>query len=203
MKTRILAWAGSSRKESFNRKLLAVAVTGAEEAGAEVTTIDLGDYPMPLVNQDLEAETGIPENGLKFKRLLLEHDALLIASPEYNGSISPLLKNALDWASRAETDDEIPLAAYRGKTAAILAASPGALGGLRGLVVLRMLLGNLGITVLPEQQTLPRADQALNEDGSPISRKKEAAVRALGAKLARTTEKLKDQASQAGKTREE
>ncbi|MCU7855089.1 MAG: NAD(P)H-dependent oxidoreductase, partial [Candidatus Thiodiazotropha sp. (ex Lucinoma borealis)] len=128
MKPKILAFAGSSRKESFNKRLLAIAVSGAKETGANVTHIDLADYPMPLFNQDLESDEGIPENALKFKRLLADHDAFIIASPEYNSAFSPLLKNVIDWASRAESDDEPPLAAFQGKVAAILATSPGALG---------------------------------------------------------------------------
>ncbi|MCU7809034.1 MAG: NAD(P)H-dependent oxidoreductase, partial [Candidatus Thiodiazotropha sp. (ex Semelilucina semeliformis)] len=116
MTPRILAFAGSSRTESFNKRLLAIAVSGAEAAGADVTRIDLADYPMPLFNQDLESEDGMPENALKFKRLLTSHDAFIIASPEYNSAFSPLLKNVIDWASRAESDDEPPLMAYQGKT---------------------------------------------------------------------------------------
>lgn len=188
---KILAFAGSARKESFNKKLLQIAVSGAHEAGANVTLIDLADYPMPLFDQDLEQDTGIPENALKFKKLLIEHDALMIASPEYNSAFSPLLKNVIDWASRAESDDEPPLAAYQGKIAAIMSASPGALGGLRGLVLLRMLLSNIGVIVLPEQQTIPQAFKAFNGDGSLIDKKKQESVISLGRKLAITVNKLK------------
>ncbi|MCU7813106.1 MAG: NAD(P)H-dependent oxidoreductase [Candidatus Thiodiazotropha sp. (ex Notomyrtea botanica)] len=190
MTPRILAFAGSSRKESFNKRLLTIAVSGAEAAGADVTQIDLADYPMPLFNQDLESKTGIPENALKFKRLLIDHDAFIIASPEYNSAFTPLLKNVIDWASRAESDDEPPLMAYQGKVAAILAASPGALGGLRGLVFLRMLLANIGVTVLPDQQAIPQAFKAFNEDGSLVDDRKQQVVLALGRKLAATVGKL-------------
>ena len=186
MTPRILAFAGSTRQDSFNRKLLTAAVAGAEAAGARVTRIELADYPMPLMNQDLEREQGIPERALAFKRLLIEHDALLIASPEYNSAFSPLLKNVIDWASRAESDDEPPLAAFRGKWAALMAASPGALGGMRGLVFLRMLLGNIGVTVLADQQTLPDAGKAFADDGTLLDDRKRAAVEALGATLATT-----------------
>jgi NAD(P)H-dependent FMN reductase len=184
MPARILAFAGSSRKESFNRKLLAIAAKGAEDAGAEVTLVDLADYPMPLFNQDLESEEGMPEHARAFKTLLIEHDAFLIASPEYNSAFSPLLKNAIDWASRSETGDEPALRAYQGKMAAILAASPGALGGLRGLVFLRMLLGNIGVTVLPDQQTVPQAFKAFNDDGSLSEERRQKAVMDLGRSLA-------------------
>lgn len=192
MESKILAFAGSSRKESFNKRLLAIAVLGARDAGANVTVIDLADYEMPLFNQDLESEQGIPENALKFKRLLIEHDAFIIASPEYNSAFSPLLKNVIDWASRAESDDEPPLEAYQGKIAAILAASPGALGGLRGLVFLRMLLANIGVTVLPEQQAIPHAFKAFNDDDLLIDDRKHKAVLDLGRKLAYTVGKLND-----------
>ena len=149
---KILAFAGSTRQESFNRKLIRIAAQGAENAGAAVTLVELADYPMPLFNQDLEASEGMPQTAHDLKQLFIEHDGLLIASPEYNSAFSPLMKNTLDWVSRVERDGEPLYAAYRDKVAAILSASPGGLGGIRGLVFLRMLLGNLGITVLPEQQ---------------------------------------------------
>ncbi len=190
--SKILAFSGSSRKGSFNQKLLKISVSGAQEAGADVTLIDLADFPMPLFNQDLEAESGMPENAHRFKKLLIEHDAFIIASPEYNSAFSPLLKNVIDWASRAESADEPPLVAYQGKVAAILATSPGALGGLRGLVFLRMLLANIGVTVLPDQQAIPQAFKAFNEDGSLVDESKQNVVMALGRRLADTVEKLSD-----------
>ncbi len=183
---RILAFAGSSRAASFNKKLVALAAEGARAAGAEVTLIDLADFPMPLFEQDLEAREGMPEHAARFKELLLTHDGLLIASPEYNSAFSPLLKNALDWASRATSDNEPPLAAYRGKFAALMAASPGALGGLRGLVFLRMLLGNIGINVLATQKAIPAAHEAFAEDGTLRNTRDDKAVRDLGKELAET-----------------
>jgi len=188
--SKILAFAGSSRKDSFNKKLVKIAALGAQEAGASVTIIDLSDYPMPLFNQDSEHEQGMPENACKFKKLLIEHDAFIIASPEYNSAFSPLLKNVIDWASRAESDDEPPLVAYQGKMAVIMAASPGALGGLRGLVFLRMLLANIGVTVLPDQQTIPQAFKAFNNNGSLVDDKKQKSVLELGRNLAAVLSKL-------------
>ncbi len=182
---KILAFAGSARKESFNKKLVAIAAEGARQAGVEVTMIDLADYPMPLFDQDLEAEQGMPETAQAFKQLLIEHDGLLIASPEYNSAFSPLLKNAIDWASRATEDNEAPLIAYRGKYAAIMATSPGGLGGLRGLVFLRMLLGNIGVTVLPDQLAVPSAFQAFDKAGSLKDEKIQAKVMGLGEALAK------------------
>lgn len=138
---KILAFSGSARENSYNQKLVKIAALGASKVGAEVTVINLADYPLPLYNADLEKEQGLPENAKKLKQLMLEHDGLLIASPEYNSAFSALLKNTIDWMSRAESSDESsdekPLAAYQGKVAAIMAASPGALGGIRGLVFLR------------------------------------------------------------------
>ena len=132
--SKILAFAGSARKESFNKKLVNIAAIGARNDGADVTVVDLADYSMPIFNQDMENTDGMPEKASEFKKLLIEHDGFLIASPEYNSAFSALLKNTIDWASRKETEDEIPLEAYKGKVAVIMAASPGGLGGLRGLV---------------------------------------------------------------------
>ena len=187
---KILAFAGSSRKESLNKKLIKIAANGAEEAGASVTLVDLADYPMPLFDQDLEAKDGMPENARKFKKLMIEHDAIMIASPEYNSAFSPLLKNVIDWASRAESKDEPPLAAYKNKAAVIMSASPGGLGGSRGLVFLRMLLANMGVIVLPEQKSIPGAFEAFNEDGCLTNERDQKAVLGLGSKLAITVSKL-------------
>lgn len=187
---RILAFAGSTREESYNRKLIRIAAAGAREAGGEVSLVELADYPMPIMNEDLEAREGMPPAAAEFKELMLENDALLISSPEYNSSITPLLKNVLDWASRSVTPDEKPLSAYRGKTAVIMSASPGSLGGLRGLVVLRMMLGNLGVTVLPATRSISSADSAFDEDGSLLSDRDHRAVRKLGMILVRTVDRL-------------
>ncbi len=187
---KILAFAGSARRDSFNRKLADVAARGASEAGAEVTLVNLGDFDMPIYHGDLEESDGIPAGALAFKKLLLEHDGLLIASPEYNSSISPLLKNSIDWASRAESDDEPALAAYRGKVAAIMSASPGGLGGLRGLVVLRMLLQNIGVMVLPGQRAISSAYEAFDESGDLKDERERKGIHALAADLVATVAKL-------------
>lgn len=190
MKPKILAFAGSVRKESFNKKVLNTAAAAAREAGAEVTVIDLKDYPLPLFDQDLEAEKGAPENSLKLKKLFKEHSALLIASPEYNSSITPLLKNTIDWVSR-QTGDEKSLECFAGKTAAILSASPGGLGGLRGLVHLRAILGNIQVLVIPEQTAVSQASQAFDERGELKDSKVRASVAGVGAALVRILLKLK------------
>ena len=147
---RILALAGSLRKESYNKKLVKIAMHGASAAGAEVTYLDLRDYPLPIFDEDLEAAQGMPEAGKKLKQLLIDHDGFLLACPEYNSSITAALKNAIDWASRP-VPGVAPLACFTGKTAALLSASPGALGGLRGLVHVLSILGNINVLVLPDQ----------------------------------------------------
>ncbi len=161
---KILAFSGSNRKQSFNQKLVAIAAEGAREAGADVTLINLAELDVPIYSQDLENAQGIPEKAIVFKKLLTEHDGFLIASPEYNSAFTPFLKNMIDWASRKESDDEPPLQAYNGKFAVLMATSPGALGGLRGLTFLRMLLANLGVNVLALQQAVPFAHKAFEGD---------------------------------------
>lgn len=187
---KLLAFAGSARRDSFNKLLVQIAAKGAEAAGAEVTFLDLADYPMPLFDQDLEAEQGMPENAAKVKKLFQEHDGFIIASPEYNSSLSPLLKNTIDWCSRATEENEPPLSAYQGKTAALLACSPGALGGLRGLVHVRAILGNIGVHVLPKQIAVGNAFSAFDSEGQLTDSKQQASVLELGKELAEITAKL-------------
>jgi chromate reductase, NAD(P)H dehydrogenase (quinone) len=174
---RILAFSGSSRRDSFNRKLLTQAAAIAREAGAEVTEIDLIDYPLPIYDGDWEDAHGLPEHARKLKGLMKEHDGFLIASPEYNGSLSPLLKNVIDWCSRAENDKEPTLQAYDGKTAALLAASPGGLGGIRGLRHVREILGNIGVYVVPAQFALSSAHQAFDESGNLTDPRAQTSIR--------------------------
>ncbi|MGA9380566.1 MAG: NAD(P)H-dependent oxidoreductase [Phormidium sp.] len=187
---KLLAFAGSIRKDSYNKKLVQVAANGARSVGAEVTYIDLRDFSMPLFDEDLEKEEGMPESALKFKELMIAHDGLLIACPEYNSSITPVLKNAIDWASRPG-ENEPPLAAFVDKVAAIMSASPGALGGLRGLVTVRSILGNIKVIVLPDQIAVPKAYEAFNPDGSLKDPKQQESVEKLGANVANVVAKLK------------
>ena len=190
MMSRILAFAASTRSESFNKKLVAITAQGARQAGAEVTLIDLKDFPLPLFDQDLEAEQGMPENGKKLKKLFNDHDGLLIASPEHNGSFPAILKNAIDWVSRP-APGEPSLAAFRGKVATLMSASPGALGGLRGLVHVRSILGNIGVIVLPDEIAVAKAHEAFQPDGSLVDPKRQAGVEGLGKTLASFLAKLK------------
>ena len=172
---RILAFAGSTRRDSYNKKLVRIAAQGARDAGAEVTVVDLNEFPMPLFDEDLEAEEGTPEPAHAFKSLLAHQDGVLISCPEYNSSITGVLKNAIDWASRP-ADDEAPLIAFKGKVVGLMATSPGALGGLRGLVHVRAILGNLGMIVLPDQVAIPKAFEAFAEDGSLVNERKQKQV---------------------------
>ena len=152
--------------------------------------IALRDFPLPVFDQDLEDASGKPEAAARLKAIFREHHGLIIASPEYNSSVTAALKNAIDWVSRADSDDEPMLSALGGKTAVLCAASPGALGGLRGLVHLRSILGHIGINVLPDQLTLSKAHEAFREDGSMFDEKQAARVKQLGATLARHLTKL-------------
>lgn len=186
----ILAFAGSARQDSYNKQLVRVAAAAAERAGASVTVLDLRDFPLPLFDEDLERDSGAPENAKRLKQLFLEHDGLLIASPEYNSSLSPLLKNTIDWVSRP-VPGEPRLAAYVGKVASLMSASPGALGGLRGLVHVRSILSSIGVTVLPGQVAVGQAFQAFDADGSLKDEAQQAQVESLGTDLAAVIAKLK------------
>lgn len=186
---RILVFAGSLRRDSFNKKLARVGAEALRAAGAEATLLDLRELPMPVYDGDLETAEGIPPNARRFKELLLDHRGLLIASPEYNSSISAALKNAIDWASRQEKG-EAALACFEGKVAGLLSASPGVLGGLRGLVTLRSILSNIRVLVLPEQVALPKADGAFGDDGQLLDPKQRAAVENVARRLATVVARL-------------
>jgi chromate reductase, NAD(P)H dehydrogenase (quinone) len=190
MTPKILAFAGSLRSESYNKKLVKVAAAGARAAGAEVTYLDLRDIPMPIFDEDLEKSDGLHPNARKLKDLMLAHHGFLISSPEYNSSISAALKNAIDWASRP-TANEKPLECFVDKVAGLMAASPGALGGLRGLVTVRSILGNIRVLVLPDQFALVKANEAFNPDGSLKDAKQKETVEKIGASVANTIAKLR------------
>lgn len=183
---KILGWAGSARTDSFNKKLVQIALRGAEDAGAEVTSIDLRDYPLPLYDADAEATDGLPENAAKLCGLFKANDGFLLASPEYNGLLSPLLKNTIDWATRS-AQAQPDLSAFQGKVFAIMAASPGPLGGLRGLRSVRELLTNLGSIVLPNQLTIRGASNAFDAAGELVDDAQGDRAKALGAELAVAT----------------
>ena len=135
----------------------------AVDFGAEVKHIQLRDFSLPIFDQDVEAE-GFPESATQLQELFEQSDSLLIAAPEYNSSITPLLKNTIDWVTRPNGDRK-PLQSYQGKIACLIAASPGALGGLRGLRHVREILSNINVLVVPDQFALSSAFDAFSEDG--------------------------------------
>ena len=165
MKT--LIFAGSTRQQSFNRKLATVAAQMARATGAEVTHIELSDFDIPMYNADLEAK-GTPADVIRLKQLMWEHPAWIICSPEYNGSYTALLKNTIDWASSPVKGDTVwnrGGRSFEGKVVGLLSASPGALGGLRSLSHLSPLLRNLQCWVSPKQFALGTASQAFDAQG--------------------------------------
>jgi len=186
---RVLAFGGSLRRGSFNQQLARLGAECARKAGAEVTLIALRELPLPVFDEDLEKE-GLPPNALQLKQLFAAHDALLISAPEYNSSISAALKNAIDWVSRPEPGKP-PLYCFTGKVCGLLSASPGALGGLRGLFTVRSILSNIGVLVLPEQVALMRAKEAFGPDGQLVDEKQQAAVQKVAARLVEVAGKLR------------
>ncbi len=189
-KPNILAFAGSLRRESFNKKLVALAARGAEEAGGDVTFVDLADLPMPLFCEDVEAEHGMDPNARTFKEHMIAADGVLLASPEYNGSLSGALKNAIDWASRPE-EGEKPLCAFKNKPIQLMSASPGGLGGIRGLIHLHALLGGIQMMVMPQQHCLNQAHSAFDDAGNLKDAKQQEIVLGLGRRLVEVVGKLK------------
>lgn len=161
---RLIVVSGSMRRGSFNLKLARIAARLARAEGAQVTELDLRALGLPLYDGDIEA-AGMPAGALELRRLFASHDALLVASPEYNAGMTPLLLNALDWASRPQAEGEQPsgLAALGGTVAGLISASPGRLGGLRSVAVARAFLSGLGMLVVPQSQSVPLAGQAFDE----------------------------------------
>jgi len=159
-----IVFGASTRTDSLNKRLARFAASELERQGIEVMLIDLRDHPMPIYDGDLEVESGLPPAARALKNLIRHYDAIVIASPEYNGSFSALLKNTLDWVSRPEPGER-PGAAFRGKTALIMSASPGPGGGRSGLRHLREVLQNLGMSVHTAEISVPRAHEAFDPDG--------------------------------------
>lgn len=166
MTARILVFAGSIRTGAFSGQMADAAEKELTRQGAKVTRITLADYQLPIMNEDLEAEEGIPENAMKLGRLFAEHDGLMICSPEYNASIPPLLKNTVDWISRISRDGDKPLKPYAGLTVGLCSTSNGAFAGMRGLYHLRAVLMNVGTQIVTEQCSVGGAADAFNDDGT-------------------------------------
>ena len=188
-KPKILAFAGSLRKESTNKKTVKIAAEGAIKAGGEIKYIDLKDFPLPIYDGDIEEESGLPENAVKLQELLLAHDGFLIASPEYNSSISAALKNVIDWTSRPAGDLKMGVC-YRGKITSLMSASPGGLGGLRGLFDIRKILSTMGVIVLPDQTAVSNSFQAFDSEGNFVDEKMQIRVEKLGVNLVQMLIKL-------------
>ncbi|MGE4157796.1 MAG: NADPH-dependent FMN reductase [Planctomycetota bacterium] len=189
MNPSLLAISGSTRKGSWNSRLLAVAAEAARQAGARVEVVDLLADPLPLFSEDLES-AGIPPAVSALKQRAIACDGYLFASPEYNGSLSPLMKNTIDWLSRKH-GQEAHMAAYKGKVAAVMAASPGALGGLRALPHLRYILEGIGTLVIPETLALGKAHEAFNEAGQLKDPAQLAQATLLGQRLVEVIRKLR------------
>lgn len=188
---RLLFISGSAREKSWNKRLAKLGEKIADANGIAGTFADLGDYPMPIYNGDDELREGPPENARKLKELMKVHSGIFIASPEYNSSFSPLVKNAIDWVSRTRDDGEAPLEVYKTRVFALGSASPGGMGGLRGLSHLRLVLEiGLGALVLPDQFAVPRAVDAFEENGHLKNKDAQETFKALIQKLARAAHVL-------------
>ncbi|MGD9785879.1 MAG: NADPH-dependent FMN reductase [Hyphomicrobiaceae bacterium] len=188
---KLLFFAGSQRQASYNKRLARLGAMIAEANGIAATFADLGDYPMPLYDGDTEAATGPPDNARKLKHLMGLHTGVFIACPEYNSSITPLLKNSLDWVSRVREGAEAPNEVFKTRVFALGSASPGGMGGLRGLNTVRQVLElGLGALVLPEQFAVPRAADAFEDNGHLKNKDSQETFKALIQKLARAAHVL-------------
>jgi NAD(P)H-dependent FMN reductase len=187
MNLTLVAFAGSLRRGSYNRLLVEQAARGAEGTGATVHRIDLGNFRLPLYDADVEGEIGLPEDARVLKEICSSAAGYLIAAPEYNGSLSAVLKNTLDWLSRPlPNSDEtaLSLTAFRNKVAGILSASPGNWGGVRGLAHVRQILSGMGVLVAAEQLAVPRANEAFDDAGRLINPAQQALAETIGARTA-------------------
>jgi len=166
MTPKILLFAGSIRKGAYSGKVADCAQKELAMQGAEVTRISLADYPLPIMDEDLEEEKGIPENAYKLARLMASNDAILICTPEYNGSMPPLLKNTIDWVSRISKDTNgKPLKPYPGKVVGICSSSNGHFAGIRSANHLRAVLSHIQMEVIAPQVSVPNGAEAFDEDG--------------------------------------
>jgi chromate reductase len=181
---RLLAFAGSLRQGSYNRRLVHVLAEGARAAGAEVTLVELRDYPLPIYDGDIEA-AGVPAPVRELQALMAGHDGLLISTPEYNGSMPALVKNTLDWISRPTESGRSGVALFQDKVAGIVSASPGPLGGLRSLLVLRDALSKLGLLVVPQQVAVGQAADKLPDYGILTDDRLRSGVLNVGAAVVR------------------
>ncbi|MEM7618010.1 MAG: NAD(P)H-dependent oxidoreductase [Pseudomonadota bacterium] len=190
MTSKLLFLAGSTRKDSVNKKLAKAAHDIAKTMDVEATYIDLTDFDMPIYNGDLEEESGLPEKAIELKKLFIENNGFCLACPEYNGTFTPVLLNALNWMSRPNGDLG-GLDGYKGKTCAILAASPGGLGGLRGLVDIRKMLSAIGVHVIPDQLAVGSAYGKFDDNGIMTDENDKQRLTSVIESLVKTTNALK------------
>jgi NAD(P)H-dependent FMN reductase len=186
---RIIVFAGSTRRASWNKMLARLCARLAADAGADVTWRDLRDRPLPLYDGDLEEAEGVPAHAAWLKELFREHQGFLLASPEYNSSITGVLKNTIDWMSRPLPPHR-PLESFLGMVAGLVSASPGALGGLRALVHVRAILSNIGVLVVPQQLAVPLVHRAFDADGELVDEAVAGRLRGVVEALVETTRKL-------------
>ena len=188
---KVLFISGSAREASFNKKLARLGAEIASANGLQATFADLGDYPMPIYDGDLEGSSGPPDNAHKLKALMMIHQGVFIASPEYNASITPLLKNSLDWVGRVKAEGEVPLQVFKSRVFALGAASPGAFGGVRGLIATRQVLElGLGALVLPDLVLFMKAMDAFEDNGHLKDKAQQTMLKTVVEKLARAAKVL-------------
>lgn len=188
---KILVFAGSVRTGSINEKVVVAMSAALTGAGAEVSRISLKDYELPLYNGDLQAASGVPDNAKKLAELFFEHQGVFIASPEYNSSFSPLLKNTLDWMSRYNVDGRPPLPAFKSRVFALGAASNGVMGGYRGMSHLRAMMElGLGALVLPEMVAVANAPTAFAPDGALADEKTRGLMKGVAERLVEVAGRL-------------
>lgn len=190
MTAKLIFLSGSARKDSVNKKLAKAAHDIAKTMDVEATYIDLADFDMPIYNGDLEEESGLPEKAIELKKLFIEHDGFCLACPEYNGTFTPVLLNALHWMSRPSGDLK-GLDGYKGKTCALLGASPGGLGGLRGLADIRKMLSGIGVHVIPDQLAVGGAYGKFDDKGSMTDEKDKQRLTSIIESFIKTTNALK------------
>lgn len=181
---RILVFAGSIRTGSLNEKLAVAATAAIREAGGEPTHVSLRDHPLALYNGDDQARDGVPDAAKRLAELFFAHKGVFVASPEYNASFTPLLKNTLDWLSRFNVDGRPPLPAFKDRVFALGAATNGAMGGYRGLTQLRAMMElGLGALVLPEMVAVGGAATAFAPDGGLANEKQKALLDGVAERL--------------------
>jgi chromate reductase len=191
MAAKILFISGSIRQDSFNKKIIKIAHQAAQSLGADAQLVDLSEFPLPIYNGDAEAKEGLPINAKKLKEMFINSDGFLLACPEYNASVTPLLKNTIDWLSRKEPQDKVASVAFLGKVAGLISASPSGFGGNRGLRHMRDILSTLGSLVISTQVSISKAHEAFNSDGTLKDAGQKSQIESVAKELVTILNKLK------------